>query len=124
MSHLVKTGGEHAGCLAASQWVCVQPTPCFVFYVSLYRLWSLVVLTTSLPPSTATRLLPAGRTSSLHFSSPRYCTAVAEDLTPGAAVLAVSAAHAQGERRGAAGSVCQAGSDRALCSSCSRDLRV
>ncbi|XP_050715995.1 protocadherin-16-like [Eriocheir sinensis] len=56
------------------------------------RLFQIITNSTLL----ATRLLPAGRTSSLHFSSPRYCAAVPEDLSPGAAVLAVSATHAQG----------------------------
>ncbi|XP_063874461.1 putative neural-cadherin 2 isoform X1 [Scylla paramamosain] len=44
----------------------------------------------------ATRLLPGGSASPLHFSSPRYCATLPEDLTLGAVVLTVAASHDHG----------------------------
>ncbi|XP_045101058.1 putative neural-cadherin 2 isoform X2 [Portunus trituberculatus] len=44
----------------------------------------------------ATRLLPGGSASPLHFSSSRYCATLPEDLTLGAAVLTVAASHDHG----------------------------
>ncbi|XP_050716089.1 putative neural-cadherin 2 isoform X2 [Eriocheir sinensis] len=44
----------------------------------------------------ATRLLPAGHTPLLEFSSPRYCAALPEDRPPGGTVTTVTATHRHG----------------------------